>query len=65
MKVSKEIIRQSEIVPAKVVQHNDEFWQCPQCKNIYWEGPKFFDALRKFKGMFEDFEEIENKNPRS
>ena len=34
-------------IPAGVLKQNNEFWQCIQCKKIYWEGTHI-ERLQKF-----------------
>jgi uncharacterized protein with PIN domain len=31
-----------------------EFWRCPRCDKVYWEGPKFEDTRDKFWSIFSE-----------
>lgn len=35
----------------KVFKIVDEFWQCERCEQVYWEGPKYDDAVSRIEGL--------------
>ena len=43
--VQKDMIKDS--IPDGVLKQNNDFWQCRQCKKIYWEGTHI-ERLQKF-----------------
>jgi uncharacterized protein with PIN domain len=38
-----------DIVPEKVLEYNEKFWQCDNCSQIYWEGTHII-KLQEFLG---------------
>jgi uncharacterized protein with PIN domain len=46
--------RISNKIPSKVLEFNEKFWECDNCKQIYWEGThikKLQDFLNKIKAL--------------
>jgi len=44
----------SNKIPSKVLEFNEKFWECDNCKQIYWEGThikKLQDFLNKIKTL--------------
>jgi uncharacterized protein with PIN domain len=44
----------SNKIPSKVLEFNEKFWECDNCKQIYWEGThikKLQDFLNKIKAL--------------
>lgn len=52
-RVSHEEAADTGEVPSKVLALDPplEFWRCKDCKWMYWEGPKFFDARDRFQAV--------------
>jgi uncharacterized protein with PIN domain len=44
-------------VPAKILRKIDEFWRCPACDKLYWEGGKFNDTRERFWASWRGGEE--------
>lgn len=42
-----EEVRNYSNIPPKVKESHTEFWSCPKCKRLYWEG-SHFDRTRTF-----------------
>jgi uncharacterized protein with PIN domain len=40
-------------VPTKVLAKIDEYWLCPFCDKLYWEGPRYGDTRASFWLLFE------------
>ncbi|PIA34752.1 hypothetical protein AQUCO_03700191v1 [Aquilegia coerulea] len=38
-------------IPDCLFDHNIEFWQCMDCKQLYWEGTQYHNAVEKFIGI--------------
>lgn len=36
-----------DTIPKKVLEHNEKFWKCDYCKQVYWEGTHI-KRLQKF-----------------
>jgi uncharacterized protein with PIN domain len=54
--LGKDEVATREEVKQKVVDAVDEFWECRKCHKLYWEGPKFDTACKKFLGLVDDSE---------
>ncbi|KAL6005638.1 hypothetical protein ACLOJK_006208 [Asimina triloba] len=37
-----------QIIPKCLYRQNFEFWQCMDCKQLYWEGTQYRNAVQKF-----------------
>ena len=42
-------------VPPTVFEIRDEFWQCPDCRRIYWKGTHYHNMLAEAEKLFCEF----------
>lgn len=49
IQIKKESVK--ERVPAKIWEQYQQFWTCPQCNRIYWEGGHIKRLRQKFNRM--------------
>jgi len=47
-------------VPQRIFQHHSEFWYCPTCKKIYWQGTHFDKILHKINKMKQQYKQKDN-----
>ena len=48
-KIAKE--KNSSQIPYRAVTYFNEFWQCPDCKRIYWKGSHYERMLKKINTL--------------
>lgn len=41
-------------LPARILELHSEFWECPQCGHIYWQGTHVEEILRKLSGLVDE-----------
>lgn len=51
-KISKQQI--NDLVPPKVSVNQQDFWQCPNCKKIYWKGSHYENMIQKIQSLIDD-----------
>lgn len=40
-----------QVIPEFLLDRNLEFWQCSDCRQIYWEGTQYHNAIQQFSSV--------------
>jgi len=40
-----------QVIPEFLLDRDLEFWQCSHCRQIYWEGTQYHNAIQQFSSV--------------